>query len=213
MDKLWETLENWLSQHLPEVLNDLTPGCSSEELNELERRLDCSLPEDFKAFYKRHNGQAGEATGIFCGLPFLSINSLFDQWFAWRKLAEDSAKEAEDFDEENYATEITGESYPVNAIKATYINLKWIPFSDDGSGNHLGIDLDPDSAGVVGQVINFGTDENNKFVLAPSLTDFMAWVVTQYQMGNYQQNERLLRLQQPSNTHFLDVVPILFGRG
>lgn len=213
MDEVWLTLEYWLSQNLPEALADLNPGCSSEELDELERCLNCSLPEDFKTFYQGHNGQAGEATGIFCGLPFLSTNALFDQWFTWRDLAEDFAKEAEDLGERNLATEITGASYPINAIKPMYINLKWIPFSYDGAGNHLGIDLDPGTAGVRGQVINFGADENNKFVLASSLTDFVAWIVTQYQIGNYQQNERSLNLQEPLNTHFLDVVPMLFGPG
>ena len=200
MDELWLTLEHWLGQHLPEVLTDLNPGCSSEELDELERCLDCSLPEDFRTFYKRHNGQKGETTGIFCGLPFLSTNALYNQWSTWRGLSE-----------EDFATEVTGESYPIDAVKPIYINLKWILFSHDGSGNHLGVDLDPGSAGVIGQVINFGTDENNKFMLASSLTDFVAWIVAQYQMGNYQRRDRSLNLQEPLNTHFLDVVPLLFG--
>ncbi len=213
MDELWEALESWLGQNLPEVIADLNPGCSSEQLHELERCLNCDLPEDFKAFYRRHNGQKGEVTGIFCGLPFLSMDDLLDQWSAWRELAQDFAKEAEDFGEENYATQITGESYPVDAIKPIYINLKWIPFSHDGSGNHLGIDLDPGSAGIIGQVINFGTDESNKFVLASSITEFMTWILAQYQIGNYKHNERSLNLQEPSNTHFLDIVPILFGGG
>lgn len=213
MDNLWLTLEYWLSRNLPEALADLNPGCSSGELEELERCLNCSLPEDFKAFYRGHNGQAGEATGIFCGLPFLSTDAVFNQWSTWRDLAEDFAKEAEDFDESNFTTEITGASYPINAIKPTYINLKWIPFSHDGAGNHLGIDLDPGTAGVKGQVINFGADESNKFVLASSLAEFVAWIVNQYQAGNYQQNERSLTLKEPLNTHFLDVIPRLFGPG
>ena len=212
MDELWLTLEHWLGQYFPEVLADLNPGCSDEEINELERHLDCKLPTDFKALYRCHNGQKGQATGIFCGLPFLSLGRVYEQWTAWRDLAQDFAKEAEDFDDENLAAEITGESYPADAIKPTYINLKWIPFSDDSSGNHLGVDLDPGSTGVIGQVINFGTDENNKFVIASSLTDFIAWMVGQYQAGNYQRSEHSLSLQEPFKRHFLDAVPLLFGK-
>lgn len=211
MDELWLVLEHWLGQNFPEVIADLNPGCSDEELNELERQLNCRLPEDFKALYRCHNGQRGQATGIFCGLPFLSTDEIYEQWTAWRDLAKDFAKEAEDFDDENLAAEITGESYPANAIKPTYINLQWIPFSDDGSGNHLGVDLDPGSAGVIGQVINFGTDENDKFVIASSLPGFIAWIVAQYQADNYQHSEHSLNLQEPVNTSFLDVVPLLFG--
>ncbi len=107
--------------------------------------------------------------------------------------------------------EITGESYPQDAIKPIYINLRWIPFSHDGAGNHLGIDLDPGATGIIGQVINFGTDEKNKFVIAPSLTDFMAWMLVQYQSGNYQSSSRSLALLEPQNNHFLDIVPLLFG--
>jgi cell wall assembly regulator SMI1 len=201
MDELWLTLEHWLAQQLPEVLADLNPGCSNDELTDLEYCLNCKLPEDFKALYRRHNGQKGETTGLFCGLPFLCTIALYEQWSGWRELSE-----------EDFATEITGSSYPNGAIKPTYINLKWIPLAYDGGGNHLGIDLDPGSAGVVGQVINFGRDEDNKFVLACSLTDFMAWMLTQYQTGNYQSSERSLALKEPPNSHFLDVVPRLFGR-
>ncbi len=200
MEQLWFTLENWLGQNLPSVLADLNSGCSDGEINELENSLNCQLPKDFKDCYRRHNGQKGETTGLFCGLLFLSTSDIYDQWMAWQELAE-----------EDFATEITGESYPHDAIKPTYINLRWIPFTHDGSGNHLGIDLDPGVAGVMGQVINFGTDENNKFVLAPSLKDFMTWMLAQYQSGNYQIDSRSLALLEPQNTHFLDIVPMLFG--
>lgn len=203
MDELWSALEDWLGQYLPEVLVDLNPGCSNQELTELERRLDCRLPEDVKAFYRRHDGQKGQATGLFCGLPFLSAIALYDQWSAWRDLA---------LEDEEIITEIESESYPDGAIKPVYINLKWIPLAHDGSGNHLGVDLDPDTTGIVGQVINFGADETRKFVLADTLTNFMAWMLAQYRAGNYQNSEGSLALKEPQNTHFLDIVPLLFGK-
>nr|WP_305955588.1 SMI1/KNR4 family protein [Pseudomonas sp. R2-60-08W] len=43
----------------------------------------------------------------------------------------------------------------------------------DYGGNHLGVDLDPGEYGVSGQVINFGSDEEEKFVLASSVGTFM----------------------------------------
>lgn len=203
MDELWLALEHWLGQQLPEVLADLNPGCSNEELTELELRLNCRLPEDVKAFYSRHDGQKGKTTGLFCGLEFLSTVNLYDEWTVWRDLV---------VEDEEYVTAIDSESHPNGAIKTVYINLKWIPIARDWGGNHLGVDLDPGSTGVVGQVINFGADESRKFVLASSLTDFIAWMLAQYQAGNYQSTERSLHLKEPPNTHFLDIVPLLFGR-
>lgn len=218
MDELWVALEDWFSQHLPEVLAALNPGCSNEELEELEGRLACSLPEDFKSFYRRHNGQTGNATGIFFGLDFLSTTEIYNRWSGWRDLAEDFTREAEETGEENYATRIEGYSYPVNAIKPIYINVKWISFSHDWGGNHLGIDLDPGPAGTVGQVINFGRDQKDKYVLAPSFRIFIAWIVEQLQAGNYdiefysdmEPGYHALSLKEPSNCNFLDVLPLLF---
>ncbi len=202
MDELWLALERWLSDRLPEVLADLNSGCSSEELSELERRLDCKLPEDFKAFYRHHNGQKGKTTGLFLGLECLDTDNIYSEWTAWRDLV---------LEDEELATAIESESFPQDAIKTVYVNLKWVPIARDWAGNHLGIDLDPGPTGTFGQVINFGADEDRKFVLAPSLTDFVAWMLAQYQSGNYQANERSLALQEPPNQHFLDVVPLLFG--
>lgn len=211
INEQWLTLEHWLSQNLPEVLADLNPGCSSQDLDELAHHLGCSLPEDFRAFYQRHNGQKGNTTGIFCGLPYLSLEALYSEWSGWQELWVEFAREAEMYGEESLAFEITGQSYPIHAIKPTYINLKWIPIAHDGGGNHLGIDLDPGAAGTIGQVINFGRDEKDKFVLATSLANWMAWMMTQYQQGNYQRSQRSLALQEPANSHFLDGVPQLFG--
>ena len=74
MEQICFTLENWLGQYFPEVLSDLNPGCSNQEISKLENRLNCRLPEDFKDFYRWHNGQKGDTTGLFCGLPYLSTN-------------------------------------------------------------------------------------------------------------------------------------------
>jgi cell wall assembly regulator SMI1 len=79
MNEFWLALEDWIGLQLPEVLADLNPGCSDEELSELEHCLNCRLPEDVKAFYRRHDGQKGESTGLFCGLPFLSTSALYEQ--------------------------------------------------------------------------------------------------------------------------------------
>ena len=66
-----------------------------------------------------------------------------------------------------------------------YASPGWIPFASDSGGNCLGIDLDPGPTGTRGQVINFGRDEDEKFVLAPSMNEFLEWFADQLESGNF----------------------------
>jgi len=45
----------------------------------------------------------------------------------------------------------------------------------DLGGNYIGIDLDPDTNGIKGQVIIFGRDEEDMIVLANSWDEFLDW--------------------------------------
>lgn len=72
----------------------------------------------------------------------------------------------------NFNEEIPFTSTPEGAIKKMYFNPKWIPVFSDHGGNYIGIDLDPDTNGTKGQVIIFGRDEEDMFVLSNSITDF-----------------------------------------
>ncbi|MDO4229357.1 MAG: SMI1/KNR4 family protein [Capnocytophaga sp.] len=64
-------------------------------------------------------------------------------------------------------------SDPEGAIKTNYFNLGWLPLFSDYGGNYLGLDLDPDSRGTKGQIINFGRDEEDMLVYAESLEKFL----------------------------------------
>lgn len=72
----------------------------------------------------------------------------------------------------DFDNEIPFSSTPEDAIKLKYFHFKWLPIFSDLSGNYLGIDLDPDMEGRKGQVINFGRDEEDMFVLADNLENF-----------------------------------------
>ena len=72
-------------------------------------------------------------------------------------------RSAYDFNETSFT------STPKNAIQKKYFHYKWLPIFSDYGGNYIGIDLDPDKKGTKGQVINFGRDEEDMFVLAENL--------------------------------------------
>lgn len=64
-------------------------------------------------------------------------------------------------------------SHPVGAIKKRYFGEKWLPVIHDGGNNFIGIDLDPGPNGIKGQVIVYGRDEDDRFVVAKSWEAFL----------------------------------------
>ena len=70
-------------------------------------------------------------------------------------------------------------STPPLAIRKKYFHHKWIPIFYDYGGNFIGMDLDPDEKGSKGQIIVFGRDEENMFVIANSLEEFFDLAIEQ----------------------------------
>ena len=213
--ELWNAIKAWYAEHLPEVLGSLNPGISERTLSEFEDELEQEvgqrLPQSLRDVYLQNNGQDKTTVcGIFFGLEFLSLENLIDNWNVWKDIASDSFYD--DLGENST-------SYPPETLQTVYAHTGWIPFAYDGGGNHIGIDLSPGPAGQIGQVINFGSDEDNKFVMAPSFETFLRWQLTQLQSGNFRivaENygegpERHLVLGTPQNSHLLDAIPKLFG--
>jgi cell wall assembly regulator SMI1 len=225
-------IERWFGAHLSEFLADLSPGCSEAELAELERLVGTDLPDDFMDLYRWRDGQkTRHYSGIFYGLPFISLAEVRQEWLGWKPLFGDSSFDSPSF-----------KSAPSGAIKEMYASPGWIPFAIDGGGNSLGIDLDPGPAGTRGQVINFGRDEFEKFVLAPSLDAFFVWLAGQLEKGNFSITEvpdaplrgyaiqsiiprdpseeeeatpipsrKVLNTKAPPTLHFLDSVKVMFA--
>ncbi|MBW4625181.1 MAG: SMI1/KNR4 family protein [Brasilonema octagenarum HA4186-MV1] len=204
MKEILNRIEIWFNEHLPKVLADLNPGATESEIESLENHIGIQLPMSFKEFYKWHNGQQGKITGLFYGLEFLSLEGIFEQWKTWSDII--------DVDE-TINEEIGGKSHIPGKVKEIYINKKWIPFVHDWGGNHIGIDFDPAERGRVGQVINFGRDEDVKFVLADDFESFLNWLMTELESGNYivdSEGYGSFNTMKPETQHFLDSVKLIY---
>lgn len=208
----WLQIRAWYAEQLPEVAKTFNPGATEASLEAfdavLQRTIGRGLPPGLREVYLENDGQDLQtAMGMFFGLTFLSVSDAYEQWRNWQEIAESDPDLANE-------TEFTS-AYPPGTIQPEYINLGRIPFAYDWGGNHLGIDLHPGTQGQVGQVINFGRDEEHKYVVAPSFGAFLA----QLQGSNYRivthesegELERNLELLEPPNAHFLDAVSELFG--
>lgn len=159
----WSTYKQALFAKMPS-LRDKLNGCATlDKLISAERALGIRFPTELKELYLANNGDDPEAMcGVILGFHFLSLDEVVSEVSHWSELAEKHRNEGT----EHFT------SKPEGFIKRQYASAKWIPICADGGGNFLGLDLDPDERGRVGQIINFGRDEHDKEVFAYSLNAF-----------------------------------------
>jgi cell wall assembly regulator SMI1 len=193
MNELWQQYTEWLSKNIPEQYKLLNGPATSDDFTAFEKTVGYSFPASLRDLYEINNGtHDGDGIGgsLWNGYEFLSIRQITDNWIANKEVIDDI-----------YPS--TGSSYPEDAIKTAYYNINWVPFLHDGSGNYIGIDLDPGVAGKSGQVINFGSDEIHQHVIANSLEDFVAIILRQIQSGNVKIED--------SDWYFIDYDYVQYG--
>lgn len=202
----YQRLERWLAAHRPQILANLQPPATDAELAGLAESLGVSLPPSFLDLYRWRNGQRDRhEPGPFYGLSFLSIADVLAAWREWNEiLAED------------YGSDIHGFSSSVvpGVVKELYASRLWIPFAGDWGGNHIAVDLNPGPNGRVGQVINFGRDEEAKYVLGRSVEAFVERIAGELERGNFvlmAPPDGGFETKRPPASHFLDAARAWFG--
>src|SRR5436190_20971239 len=102
MKDRWEWFENWLTNNAPEVIDDLNDGCSLEQLEQVEKEINLSLPQSFKDFYLIHNGQKDEDYfGLFYGVSLLPLKKIVEEMQIWNGIIDECGEEEmkESFDD------------------------------------------------------------------------------------------------------------------
>lgn len=172
----WNTIINeynkLLRRHfiIKKYNRNLNKGATDEQIKMAEQIIGVTFPSELAELFKCNNGNATNFKenvylGAILGLQFIPLDVLIRTWSEWCEFTDEKGLDT-------YCTSIVK-----GQIKCLYANKRWIPFASDGWGNHIGIDLDPDLNGTVGQVINFGRDENNKLVFAKNLNGFLELMI------------------------------------
>ncbi len=201
-------LERWLAMHRPAILANLLPPAHDKELRLLETTIGASLPPSLVNLYRWRNGQLDLGRGgVFYGLAFLNISDAIMEWETWNEVSEDLSEIDMGCLDESQSSVVPG------VVKERYVNRLWIPFAHDWGGNHIGVDLDPGPNGRVGQVINFGRDEEAKFVLGQTVDEFIDRIATELEAGNFVIDEENdgFNTKNPPSAHFLDSAREWFG--
>ena len=143
-------------------------------IRSVEQLSNVELPTDIRYLFEHYDGQTEGSDGCFVGHGLMSVEQILDSLeisLSFRAPPYGTCSDESEFsdllDEANFS------SFPKDAIKLTYFNPKWVPIIQDYGGNYIGVDLDPGPHGVNGQIIVFGRDENDMYVLAESWEQFL----------------------------------------
>ncbi|KXX73726.1 Glucan synthesis regulatory protein [Madurella mycetomatis] len=92
----WSRIDKWAEEHYPELFDQLCEGCTTNDINDLEYQLDCSLPQDVRESLQIHDGQerGGTPTGIIFGSMLLDCEEIVQEWENWRKVNQEFLLEA-----------------------------------------------------------------------------------------------------------------------
>jgi molybdopterin biosynthesis enzyme/cell wall assembly regulator SMI1 len=162
----WKRIEHAIAAHPASLPGGLNGPADDHVLAELHAALGSTLPADVIDSLRLHDGQADPDAVFTESDALLGAQEIVAQWSIWQKLVSGG-----DFDG------MTSE--PDTGIRDDWYNLKWIPFTHDGSGNHLCIDLDPAEDGVAGQVIRVWHDDDLRERVASSYAEWLARVAAE----------------------------------
>lgn len=164
LEQTWARLRAWLSNEYPELGDTLNFGILPQDLAQIEMSFGFALPQPIRDSYLCVDGQepesnAGCSEGLFFGLNLLPLEDVLEEWRFWREVDDDPSTGA------NLRLRETMQSIPPGWVRKEYSSRGWIPLVTDKAGNYLGIDMNPDEGGAVGQVIVFGRDFDTKVVM------------------------------------------------
>lgn len=151
----------------------LNPPATEAQVAAAEAEVGFAFPEDLRALYRFADGQKnpeevrGTAAFLFGGYHFVTLSQAMIEYRGWKSVYDDAGP---DFRTTyNWTTARAGDP-----VHPDYWRPGWFPFASDWGGNAYAVDLSPAPGGAYGQVILIGRDEDERRVLAPSLTAFLA---------------------------------------
>jgi len=171
VDECWEILESQIGGPAA-----LPAGASARAISQAEGVMHVEFPDDFRRLLLRHDG-----SGKYFISPykigggeqsFLPLKNVIATWKGMVEIGTDFEKHGE-FGEQ------TG------PIKKNYWNTRWIPFTENGCGDNIFIDLDPAESGTSGQVVDWWHEGGVSTFQGSNLRDWLNEVVEQVNIGVY----------------------------
>lgn len=134
-------------------------GAVAESFEAFERAAGFAFPAELQVIYQLNDG----AENAFFGLDLMPLSEVIAEWEAWKSI----------FDDWSLDELMGNNTSDRNKTLGMYTNPYWIPFIDNVSGNFFGLDLMPNQAGKIGQIISFGADTDEITCIADSLNQLL----------------------------------------
>ncbi len=90
-------------------------------------------------------------------------------------------------------------------VKPVWWNRRWVPLFDDGAGNSLCVDLDPDEGGGAGQIVQYWHDDTSRTVEAPDFKSVLASVMNELESGKTSYGEAFAYFEHDDGKPYLAV--------
>jgi len=176
MQDLWARIIAWfINNKVPPHAFALAPGVTEQDIRRAEVQMQLDFPPDLRASYLLHNGS--KERWIFQQGFLLALDDVVDAHFfksdALRTAAFENCR-----------------ANPKGAIKREFWNARWIPITDNGTGDHICVDMDPANGGNKGQIIATNHETGPIAVLADSFREWLTTFATDLELGKYQYDEK-----------------------
>jgi cell wall assembly regulator SMI1 len=156
-------LDRWLAANRPDYYAHLLPGATDAQLDAFEAQFSLKLPDAFRRLYRWRNGHDQfRSESLVQNLMFSSL--------------EDIARQKELLDG------MIGADFE----DPWWWRRSWVPFLENGAGDHLCVDLVAEGRGIPGQVIMFYHDWERRPVRALSLEAWLTDLVSSMESGSLQ---------------------------
>jgi cell wall assembly regulator SMI1 len=153
-------LDRWLAANRPDYYAHLLPGVTEAQLDAFEAQFSLKLLEAFRRLYRWRNGHDQlRSESLVYNLMFSSL--------------EDIAR----------VKELMDGMIGADFEDPRWWRQSWVPFLENGAGDHLCIDLAAENGGTPGQVLMFYHDWEQRPVRSPSVEVWLADLVASMEGG------------------------------
>jgi cell wall assembly regulator SMI1 len=179
---LWNRILVWLRSNAPGSLESINRPATNIQITDAQSKLGVQFPPDVIAFYRLFDGAPGigvfPSDDSFSMMAFspMPLAQMLEDWQIQKELVEMG-----DFADLN--------PEPIDRLTKDWWNIRWIPFADNGGGDHFCFDLAPGKNGIIGQIISHSHETGPRGVLGDSLTDFLVNLANRLETSEFEYDD------------------------